>query len=254
MKTVASLSLCLTTLFCSCLLQRQNAVQEKSIGEIGADIDEKYRELQRLGHSRERLWQCNENLEEISFDILELSFMQIGEAMRKENTGRQLLEERRLKRRLLHVFNCLEEEGHRSFPENKPSRDLYARFRNLSEELKTQAAIFAFLNRRSEGCFFRDSLQMDSIKMILTGEVMNLAQDALRGAMQKETDELQQQQTGLEQEIVFLKTIKQKIQDRMKSEAGTGLFAVVIGLPLFCLTILLLFLVPAWIQVKQVKA
>lgn len=273
MKTIVSLSLCLIALFYCSPLHGQSTVHEKAIetkfllssdlnesenkeklleklDEIRMSIDEKYQQLHRLGHSRERLRQYRENLEEINFDILELSFIQIGEAMRKGDTDRQLLEESRLKGRLLHFFNRLDIEDSLSFPENKPSRDLYATFRNLSESLKTHEAVSAFLNRESEGCFFKDSLQMDSMKTILSGGVMNSAQDALRDAMQKESYEIQQQQSELEQEIGFLKNIKRKIQDRIKDEANVDLVSIFMGLPLFCLTIVLLFLGPGWIQSK----
>lgn len=276
MKTTVFLSLCLMSLLCCSLLHGQSTMQEKIIetkfllgsdinesenkeklleklDEIKASIDEKYQQLHRLGHSRERLRQYKENLEELSFDILELSFMQIGEAVRKGDTDRQLLEESRLKGRLLHFFNRFEMDDSLSFPENKPSQDLYANFRSLSDRLKTQEALAAFLSTESEGCFFKDSLQVDSMKSLLSGGVMNSAQDALRDAIHKEHDEIQKQQSGLEQEIGFLKNIKRKIQDRIKDEANVDLVSIFMGLPLFCLTIVILFLGPGWIQSRYGK-
>lgn len=273
MKTIAFLSLCLTGLLYCSLMHGQSTTQEKIIetkfllssdfnesenkeklleklDEIKASIDEKYEQLHKLGHSRERLRQYKENLEELSFDILDLSFLQIREAMKKGDTDRQLLEERRLKGRLLHFFNRFEMDDSLSFPENKPSRDLYANFRGLSESLKTEDALAAFLNTETEGCFFRDSLQMDSVKSILSGGVMHSAQDALRDAMHNEHYVIQQQQSGLEQEIGYLKNIKRKIQDRIKDETSVDLLSIFMGLPLFCLTIVLLFLGPGWIQSK----
>lgn len=277
MKTTLSLRLCLMSLLCCALLHGQSTMQEKIIetkfllgsdinesqnkeklleklDEIKASVDEKYQQLHRLGHSRERLRQYKKNLEELSFDILELSCTQIGEAMKKGDAGRQLLEESRLKGRLLHFFKGLEMDDSLSFPEDKPSRDLYASFRSLSESLQTQEILAAFLNTESEECFFKDSLQVDSMKGILSGAVMNSAQEALRDAMHKEYTEIQQQQSGLEQEIGFLKNIKRKIQDRIQEEANVDLVSIFMGLPLFCLTIVLLFLGPGWIQSKYGSA
>jgi|GEM_PF-3977280 len=222
----------------------------EKLEEVNAGIEEKYRQLHLLGHRKERLRQCKENLEELSFDILEQSVVQIGEAMRKGDTGWQLLEENRLKGRLLRFFKCLERDHGREFPGNEPSPDVYAAFRSLAESLESREVLSAFLSREAEGYFFRDSLQMDSLESILGSGTMHSAQEALRDAIRKEHLHIQQQQSDLEQEIGFLKSIKRKIQDRIEDEAHIDLVSIFMGLPLFCLTIILLFLGPGWIQAR----
>lgn len=219
----------------------------EKLDEIKASLDEKHQQLHRLDHDRQRLKQYKQSLDDISYEIFEMSFAHITEALRNNDADLQLLEENRLKGRLLDFLNAFETDDSLSSG-NADQQDNYAAFRVLLDNLRTEASLSTFVSAASDSCFFNDSLQIDSLQSVLCGGIMNSVKDALKDAMSREDKKIRELQFDLEEEINFLKGIKRKIQDKIKDEANIDLWSILMGLPLFCFTIVFLFIGPGWIQ------
>lgn len=215
----------------------------EKLDEVKAGLDEKYEELHRLEQGKQRLVRYANALEEISDKTLERSFTEIGEALQDKHADVQLLEESRLRGRLLNFFSQFENA-------DSLSSDEYQQFFNALNNLKAEEGLSSFLGHEGGDGFFSDSLNLQALRTVLCGGLMNTVQLSLKAAMVKESVSIEDKGLDLKREINSLKNLKRKIQDKIEGEANIDLFSILMGLPLFCFTIVFLFIGPGWIQSK----
>ncbi len=224
----------------------------EKLEEIKIGLDEKTRELHELEWNKKRITHYKEALKEISYDILKKSFREINKEMRNDHSSLVLLEESRLRNRLQDFFSLFNVIDTIYFSNTGINTRLnfYEPFYELLYTIKIQEPLAGFLNGEPKQPFFTDSTQVEALKLVLSEGQVHDIHFTLKEAMLKEINYITLKEFDLEKEINLLKSSKRKIQDKIANETDIDLFSILLGLPLFCMTIIFLFMGPGFIQSK----
>lgn len=218
------------------------------LDEIKADLHQKQEALQKLTESADLLRQRERTLSEVSPGILSQSLMHIAEALHEHDLSRQLLEEHRLKVRLTHLLEQFDTADSLLFPEDHSPGAGVVGLAAAAAPMSGSSLLRAFLDHPPESCFLNDSVQINLMYVFLCrGEVLHLTQ-VMTLRVHAEQAAMADQKAVLEQEIGVLEDLKGRVEDKLKDDVSIDLYSILLGLPLFCFTIVFLFIGPGWIQ------
>jgi len=227
----------------------QTVLREK-LDEIKSDLNRLDNHIDQIKGYQEGMELYKANTREMRYDLLVAQFGMIREALLTKDHGRLVLEENRLRKRLMGLIWTLDKRSETGESTAMQSPVFVERIGDIMKNLREDPVINRFMEGKPAEPYIQDTVLLDSIEDVFNkGNTDDIWHD-IDTEVRKETERLALELTGLERQKSSLREMKRKITEKLDEEANINGMAILLGLPLFCCTILFLFLGPGYIQAR----
>lgn len=229
---------------------KQKLLEE--LDQVKLRLDEKEYQHSCLEKSRKHLRHYKEEIDNVRYDIIQRSLKTIARYYLKRDKDMVSLEENRLKSRLRRFIRFYESNDTLlyGYAGIDTRRDFYKLFESMLSDLRSTEPFPVFLSYPSDVLFIKSLSTFDSLHRVLNRTRMNELLSSLEEANARENDYILASEFRIEREINHLKYTKRMIMDKLSEDVDIDFFSILLGLPLFCVTVLVLFVGPGFIQSK----
>lgn len=222
----------------------------QQLEDIKADIERTRDKTDLVQGDLDELEQYKSEVFEIRYAVLSTLFSKLKSAIVHKDDNLLALEEARLRKKLENLFWLLDNRTDDASGEIADAAG-WAFSQKVSDLLKpfsSNDTIKNFLENKTVVPYFKDTLKLGMLQRVLTKERISDLQADLVIEINKETERLMARKLALGRELDPLKELREKIEDKLQQDTSINTLAIVTGLPLFCFTIIFLFIGPGYIQ------
>jgi hypothetical protein len=229
----------------------QGLLREK-LEEIASEIQQAENRIDAEDAYMDDLELYRKEVYEIKSSTLKTLFEIIGEALVKKDEKRSMLEEKRLRKKLSNLFWLLRNKTKETVngSDEVLTSGFSGRILDILKDIRSNEVVNNFLAHPDNTPYIKNAVQLDSLRAALSKEKVDDLQADIMIEIHKETERITAKKILLNRELDKFKALKRKLGNKLEESVNIHRLAIILGLPLFCLTIIFLFIGPGYIQAR----